>query len=64
MWQLQRAQWKEGLLARYAEAETAAADRLPDRPLRDEQLPLFRHATGVCLRIAGKRAIAGENARR
>jgi cytochrome oxidase assembly protein ShyY1 len=30
-------------------------------PVRDEQLPLFRHATGVCLRTAGQRAVAGEN---
>jgi hypothetical protein len=30
-------------------------------PLRDDQVPLFRHATGVCLRVAGRRAIGGEN---
>src|SRR4030095_1777574 len=33
----------------------------PTMPLKDAQLPLFRHATGVCLRPVGKRAIAGEN---
>ena len=62
IWQLQRARWKEGLLARYAQAETLPPIAFPGRPLRDEQLPLFRHATGVCLRIVGKRAVAGENA--
>jgi cytochrome oxidase assembly protein ShyY1 len=62
IWQLQRAKWKEGLIARYAEAEKAPPIAFPGGPLRDEQLPLFRHATGVCLRIAGKRALAGENA--
>ena len=46
VWQLQRAQWKESLLAQYAKAE---------------QLPLFRHATGMCQRIVGHRAQAGEN---
>jgi cytochrome oxidase assembly protein ShyY1 len=29
--------------------------------LRNDQLPLFRHATGVCLRPVGERAMAGEN---
>jgi surfeit locus 1 family protein len=62
IWQLQRARWKEGLLARYAQAETLPPIAFPGRPLRDAQLPLFRHATGVCLRIVGKRAVAGENA--
>jgi cytochrome oxidase assembly protein ShyY1 len=61
IWQLQRAHWKEGLLARYAEAEKLPPIAFPGGPLRDDQLPLFRHATGVCLRIVGKRALAGEN---
>ena len=29
--------------------------------LHGDQLPLFRHATGVCLRIVSERAIGGEN---
>jgi surfeit locus 1 family protein len=61
IWQLQRARWKEGLLTRYAEAEKLPPIAFPTTPLRDDQLPLFRHATGVCLHIAGKRAVAGEN---
>jgi cytochrome oxidase assembly protein ShyY1 len=61
VWQLERAKWKEGLLARYAEAEMLPPIAFPGAPLHDDQLPLFRHATGVCLRIAGKRAVAGEN---
>ena len=60
-WQLQRAKWKEGLLARYAEAEKLPPIAFPTAPLADAQLPLFRHATGVCLRIVGRRAIGGEN---
>src|SRR3954447_22123434 len=61
IWQLQRAKWKESLLTRYAPAEKLPPMAFPTAALRDDQLPLFRHATGVCLRIAGKRAVAGEN---
>jgi cytochrome oxidase assembly protein ShyY1 len=61
MWQLQRATWKEGLLKRYAQAEQQPPITFPTVPVRDDQLPLYRHATGVCLRIVGQRAQAGEN---
>ena len=60
-WQLQRAKWKEGLLKRYAEAEQLPPIAYPTMPLGDDQLPLFRHATGVCLRVNGHRSIGGEN---
>lgn len=60
-WQLRRARWKEGLLARYSQAENMPPIAFPTTPLQDSELPLFRHATGVCLRIARQRAIAGEN---
>jgi surfeit locus 1 family protein len=61
VWQLRRAQWKEGLLAQYGRAETLPPIVFPTMPVRSDQLPLFRHATGVCLRPAGQRAQAGEN---
>jgi surfeit locus 1 family protein len=61
IWQLQRAKWKEGLLERYAHAQKLPPIAWPTMPLRDAQLPLFRYATGVCLRPASKRAVAGEN---
>ena len=61
VWQLQRAKWKEALLARYAAAERLPPIAYPTIPLREDQLPLFRHATGVCLRAVGQRAFAGEN---
>lgn len=60
-WQLRRAKWKEGLLAQYASAETLPPIVFPTMPVPQDQLPLFRHATGVCLKVAGQRAIAGEN---
>ena len=61
VWQLQRAKWKEGILSRYAQAEQLPPVEFPTAPLRDDLLPLFRHATGVCLRPIGQRAVAGEN---
>jgi len=62
VWQLQRAGEKKALLTRYAEAERLPPIAWPTVPLDKAHLPLFRHATGVCLRPVGKRAIAGENA--
>jgi cytochrome oxidase assembly protein ShyY1 len=61
IWQLHRARWKEDLLANYGEAEKLPPIAWPTRPLRDDQLPLFRHATGVCTRIVGRRELAAEN---
>ena len=61
VWQLRRAQWKERLLAQYSRAETLPPIVFPTQPLRGDQLPLFRHAAGVCLRPIGQRAVAGEN---
>lgn len=61
IWQLQRAKWKEGLLAQYAAAQKLPPIAWPTIPLKTDQLPLFRSATGVCLRPVGRRAMAGEN---
>ena len=61
VWQLKRAVWKERLLARYVAAEKLPPISWPTAPLDARQLPLFRYATGVCLRPVGTRAIAGEN---
>ena len=61
VWQLQRAKWKEGLLARYAAAQKLPPIAFPTVPLKTDQLPLFRSATGVCLRPVAHRAVAGEN---
>jgi len=60
VWQLQRAKWKEGLLAQYAAAENLVPIAYPTLPMRDAQLPLFRHATGICLKPVGRRTVPGE----
>lgn len=61
VWQLQRAKWKEGLLAQYKQAQNLPPIAWPTVPLRKDQLPLFRNATAVCLRQVSHRAVAGEN---
>jgi cytochrome oxidase assembly protein ShyY1 len=61
VWQLRRAQWKEGLLAQYAHAERLPPISWPTEPLHSNALPLFRHATGMCVRPVAHRAVAGEN---
>jgi cytochrome oxidase assembly protein ShyY1 len=61
VWQIRRAEWKEGLLARYATAEGMPAMAWPMIAGRSDQLPLFRRASGLCLRPALSKAVAGQN---
>ncbi len=61
IWQIQRLHWKERLLARYAQAERLPPISWPNVPPKPDALPLFRHATGLCLHPVGRRAVAGEN---
>jgi cytochrome oxidase assembly protein ShyY1 len=61
IWQLQRARWKDGLIARYAQAEKLPPVEFPTAPISDAQLPLYRHATGMCMRPILERTAAGEN---
>jgi cytochrome oxidase assembly protein ShyY1 len=63
VWQLQRAKWKEGLIAQYTAAQKLPPITWPTVPLKKDQLPLFRYATGVCLRPVSSHAVAGENLR-
>jgi len=63
IWQMQRASWKAELLGKYAAAEKLPPIAWPTIPMAKDHLPYFRHATGVCIRPVGKRAIAGENAK-
>jgi len=60
IWQLQRADEKEALLARYEAAQGLPPIAFPMIPT-GEDLPLFRQAEGHCLRVISRRTGAGEN---
>jgi surfeit locus 1 family protein len=61
VWQLNRAKWKDGLVARYARASTLPPMAFPTVPLNSKDLPLYRYATGNCLEVVGRRTVAGTN---
>lgn len=60
IWQLNRAQWKEQLLADYRGASKLPPIAYPTAP-RTGPPPLYRWATGNCLRPVNHRATAGAN---
>jgi len=59
-WQLRRAEWKEGLLARYAAAAGLPPVAWPAVPPSDGSL-LFRRSEGFCLAVTGWSARSGHN---
>lgn len=59
-WQLQRADEKQALLAHYEAAQGLPPIAFPTIPQGDD-LPLFRQASGHCVRVLGRRTAAGEN---
>lgn len=60
VWQLQRREWKEDLLARYVAAARSDAI-LPDLPSNPEQL-LYHRVRFNCSEVVGWQAIAGRSA--
>lgn len=60
LWQMRRAHFKEALIARYAHAEHMRPMAWPTAPIVGDP-PLFRYATGNCLEVVSRRAIAGES---
>lgn len=60
VWQLQRASWKEGLLAHYAANSGLPPIAYPSVPV-DTQSLLFRRAAGFCLNPVSIRATAGRD---
>jgi len=60
-WQLRRAGEKDALLDRYRTAQDLPPISFPTGPIRDGQLPLFRHATGMCMSPVARRSTAGQN---
>lgn len=61
VWQLKRAEWKEGLLQLYATAGQQPPMAWPVMAPSDRQLPLFRRANGHCLKPQVTKAVAGQN---
>ncbi|HET9810654.1 MAG TPA: SURF1 family protein [Sphingomicrobium sp.] len=59
-WQIRRSHWKDQLIDQYRAAETLPPIAFPTAPF-EGPLPLFRWATGNCLKPAETRASAGEN---
>lgn len=60
VWQISRAYWKDRLVAHYQAAQKQPPIAFPTAPTGAD-LPLFRWATGNCLKPVGHRAVAGEN---
>jgi surfeit locus 1 family protein len=60
VWQLQRADWKAGLLAEYRDAANKPAMAFPAVPY-PKDLPLFRKASGLCLKVVSWSAASGRN---
>lgn len=60
IWQLDRARWKDGLIAQYRAAAKLPPIAFPAFPGSGEP-PLFRWATGFCLEPVSSRAVAGAN---
>jgi cytochrome oxidase assembly protein ShyY1 len=60
-WQLRRAAEKDALLERFRAAQNLPPMSFPTGPIHEDRLPLFRHATGLCLRPVAKRSTAGRN---
>jgi cytochrome oxidase assembly protein ShyY1 len=61
IWQLRRAAEKDALLERFRAAQTLPPISFPTGPIHEHQLPLFRHATGLCLQPVARRSTAGRN---
>ena len=62
MWQLDRAKQKEQLLDQYRAASNQPPISYPTAPFAGPP-PLYRDATGNCLKPITKRAVAGQNRR-
>ncbi len=60
IWQLQRAEWKEGLLARYEGASALPPIAWPASAARGEEF-YFRKASGFCVEPVEWRPTAGRN---
>ncbi len=62
VWQLQRAEWKEHLLARYDRAITVSAAVPFPYAATEREAALYHHSSVDCRRVLSRGAIAGRNA--
>ena len=60
IWQIARAGEKQAMLARYAAAQGLPEIAFPTIPMTGEP-PLYRRASGLCIRVVGWNATAGED---
>lgn len=60
VWQIQRAHWKEGLLAEYRAAQGLPPIAFPMTP-DPKNPPLFRRAAAFCTTVTGWRTQSGRN---
>ncbi|MCL6679133.1 SURF1 family protein [Sphingomonas sp. RG327] len=60
VWQISRGYWKDQLIHQYTTAQKLPPISFPTAPYKGE-LPLFRWATGFCVKPDAHRAIAGRN---
>ena len=60
IWQIARAGEKQAMLARYAAAQGLPEIAFPTIPMPGEP-PLYRRASGLCIRVVGWNATAGED---
>jgi surfeit locus 1 family protein len=61
VWQLERREWKEALIARYERAGTMSSAAVWPRSLEERERALFRHTQVLCDRVLSQGAIAGRN---
>lgn len=61
VWQLQRLEQKEAMLARYALVQALSSDVAWPRDAAAAEAALFRHSRVVCERVLAQGAIAGRN---
>jgi surfeit locus 1 family protein len=61
VWNLQRAKLHQAELKSYEAASRLPAIAFPTVPMSNEHLPIYRFATGNCLRVVNRRTTVGEN---
>jgi surfeit locus 1 family protein len=61
VWQLQRAEWKDALLERFAQAQAMSSEVAWPASPADYEGALYRHARINCARVHGIDAVAGRS---